>query len=490
MSTTVTLPSNRNANNRDKGARSAAATLSQQRKLKWGWVEIFLLIQLLSGALLLVPGAQSFRSIIRALPYVSSLGLLIYYFPRRSAGRYPRYGIFLIFVLVLLGINLVHPNTPIESGIAQFVFQLCIIAPAFWVRKVVHERAHLSRLLWIVFLANALGSVVGVLQVYYPDVFMPPEFSAQLADHDESYLQSLSYQGAEGQTIYRPAGLSDLPGGAANAGLFTALIGLSLAARSDIKKTYRGGCLMACVFGLVALYLTQVRSLFVMLVIGLITLSILALRQNKVKEAALVATFGVALVVGGFIWAVAIGGSTITDRFTGLYTTGISSSYQENRGYFIDETIDTYLPKYPLGAGLGRWGMMNKYFYHDSDVDTFPIYVEIQMTGWLLDGGVFMWLFYGSAIFSALFFSLTSLNKTFDPIISSSARTIFCIQLMIFGSSFSGPTFNTQLGIQFWLLTAALCGVVTSTQEKRRRYISLRNQDRPSGELLATPLLH
>ncbi|MGH9899760.1 MAG: hypothetical protein ACRD63_00640 [Pyrinomonadaceae bacterium] len=471
MSTAITL-----TNNRDGGIASAGSVVRQQRKLKWGFIEIFVLIQFLSGALLFLPGAQSVRLVIRALPYLSSLGLLIYYIPRRSPGRYPLYAVFLVFAVLLLFINLAHPNTPVESGFAQCIFQFSIMAPAFWVGKIVREREHLSRLLWIIFLANSLGAAVGVLQVYYPDLFLPSQFSSQLADNDESYLQSLSYTGAEGQTIYRPPGLTDLPGGAAIAGLFSALFGLSFAVRSDIRKHYRAACLAAAVVGMAALYLTQVRSLLVMLMIGLITLSLLALRQKKPVEAVLIVAFSAALVVGGFIWAVSVGGESISARFLDLYETGITSSYQANRGYFVNETIDTYLPKYPLGAGLGRWGMMSKHFYRGNHVDTNPIYVEIQMTGWLLDGGVFMWLFYGGAILCALFYSFTSLGKTSDPIISPAARIIFCFQLALFGMSFSGPTFNSQSGIQFWMLTAALFGVVTTSRERKTRLVSQRNR--------------
>ena len=52
-------------------AESTAETLP-----RWGWLEVFVLIQYLSTALLFLPGAQSYRFAIRALPYLSSLGLL------------------------------------------------------------------------------------------------------------------------------------------------------------------------------------------------------------------------------------------------------------------------------------------------------------------------------------------------------------------------------------------------------------------------------
>ena len=33
------------------------------------------------------------------------------------------------------------------------------------------------RLLWMLFASSALSSALGLLQVYYPDTFLPPEFS-------------------------------------------------------------------------------------------------------------------------------------------------------------------------------------------------------------------------------------------------------------------------------------------------------------------------
>ena len=44
----------------------------------WGWIELFAAIQLLWGVLLFIPGAQPYRMIVRALPYVVSLGALIF----------------------------------------------------------------------------------------------------------------------------------------------------------------------------------------------------------------------------------------------------------------------------------------------------------------------------------------------------------------------------------------------------------------------------
>src|SRR4051812_2206090 len=56
---------------------------------RWPWVELFVGVQFLWGALLFLPGSQAYRPIVRALPYVSSLALLVAYVPIRFQLRYP-----------------------------------------------------------------------------------------------------------------------------------------------------------------------------------------------------------------------------------------------------------------------------------------------------------------------------------------------------------------------------------------------------------------
>ena len=63
-----------------------------------------------------------------------------------------------------------------------------------------------------------------------------------------------------------------------------------------------------------------------------------------------------------------------------------------------EATVGELLSEFPLGAGVGRWGMMNVYFGNPAAFRAAPIYVEIQLTGWLIDGGIPMWLLYGGAV--------------------------------------------------------------------------------------------
>src|SRR5512141_1084997 len=63
-------------------------------------VDIFIAVQFLWGALLFIPGVQSYRALIRALPYVSSVALVVPYFTQRTPGvRHPGSASFLVAAL-------------------------------------------------------------------------------------------------------------------------------------------------------------------------------------------------------------------------------------------------------------------------------------------------------------------------------------------------------------------------------------------------------
>jgi hypothetical protein len=218
------VPRDVQANDPEEDEADVEETASHHRGL-WSdmrWMEIFLAIQFLWGALIFIPGSQPYRGVIRALPYVSGLGLMGFYLVRPFAGPRPRGGGLLVSALLLLVLNLLQPTSQLSAGIAQCVFQLSIAAPIFWAYKSINAPKQLERLLVFVFIANLASAALGILQVYYPDRFMPPQFSTQFT---EQYLSSLSYMGSDGRLIVRPSGLSDTPGGAALAGSLTALLG-------------------------------------------------------------------------------------------------------------------------------------------------------------------------------------------------------------------------------------------------------------------------
>src|SRR5262249_11973480 len=103
------------------------------------------------------------------------------------------------------------------------------------------------------------------------------------------------------------------------------------------------------------------------------------------------------------------------------------------------------------------WGMMTLYFADGANWQYPALHAEIQPTGWLYDGGVLMWLCYGGALWVAARYSYKLAVDPHDPL-SDFAEMGLVVQLLIIGLCFTGPVFNTQLGIMFWLTTAMLAG--------------------------------
>ena len=426
---------------------------------RWPVLEIFIATQLLWGALLFIPGAQSYRAVVRALPYVSSLLLLMLYWPKASTGlKSPASVPLLTGVLAVLALNLLHPTTQVAAGIAQCIFQLTIIAPAFWAWKAVHDTPRLTKLLELIFYLNALSAAIGILQVYFPDQFLPPQFSTVGLQLNAAWVESLSYTGADGRVIVRPPGLTDQPGGAAVAGAMAAILGLGL---SMLPGTIRKRPILigGAALGLAALYLTQVRSLVLMCIGAFAVMALIMFRRGRVATAAWVAGGGAALVLGSFLWAASVGGEQVQERFGSLAEKGAVQSFRENRGHFLSYTLGELLDEYPLGAGVGRWGMMYVYFGDPLDLASPPIYVEIQLTGWLLDGGILMWLFYGGALLVGVLSTLrVALHRTRNEV-ADLAAPVLAVQALIIGMSFAGPVFNTQMALMFWFIVSALHGV-------------------------------
>jgi hypothetical protein len=431
----------------------------------WGWAEVFILVQTVCGLGLFVPGVQSYRAVLRGLPYLSSALALAYYFRRPTGEPLHPSAKWLVASLGLLVVNLMHPTTHSLAGVGQVVFQLSIAAPALWMTRAVRSEAKLDRLLWVLFGASAASSVVGILQVYYPDVFLPPEFSGLGLELNPDLVSSLTYRGAGGRDIVRPPGLSDMPGGAAASAMMTMALGMAFAFRGPASLVVRAACVAAAAVGMTTLLLTQVRSMTLVAAGTVAVFALVRLRQGRAIAGAASLVLGAALVLGAYVWAVAVGGDSLSDRFTGLFDDGVVRTYQEQRGSVLTYTMSELLFSYPFGAGLGRWGMMQVYFGDGTMWDAPPIHVEIQPTGWLLDGGIPLWFLMGGAIAAGLRASYGVAVRAAGSM-QESATAALCMQLALLMICLTGPTFNTQLGIQFWALTAGLWGPVLAAAER------------------------
>jgi len=423
----------------------------------WGWVEIFLAIQLLWGAALFVPGAQAYRAVVRALPYLASAAALVYYFrvptgePLHASARW------ILAAFGVLALNLLHATTHSMAGMAQIVFQISIAAPIFWMARAVRTDTRVIRMVWLLFAASFLSSALGILQVYYPATFLPPEFSALGLERNPEIVSSLTYRGADGREIIRPPGLSDMPGGAAASAMVTVTLGLVLAFRRGLPVVWRSACVVAATIGMTALLLTQVRSLSLVAAGSVGVFALLRLRQGRAADGLVSLGVGAVLLAGAFIWAMAVGGDALIARFGGLVTNGVLHTFREQRGAVLTYTVSELLYEFPFGAGLGRWGMMQVYFGDGVLWQAPPIHVEIQPTGWLLDGGLPLWVAMAGAILLAVRTAyLVALRS--DGTLQDAATAIVCLQLTLLCLCLTGPVFNTQLGIQFWAVTGAVIG--------------------------------
>ena len=216
--------------------------------------------------------------------------------------------------------------------------------------------------------------------------------------------------------------------------------------------------------GLFCIYLSQVRSILALSAISMVFLALVLIRTAQIARLTMMVSSVTALFIATFSWAVAIGGQSTLNRITSLFAGSAHQVYQENRGHFLQDTINHLLPKYPLGAGLGRWGMMNNYFGDNTYLESQPIWVEIQWTGWLLDGGVPLILAYVAALYLA---GITAWKIAINRKLGDFALwggLVFAYNLGAIAITFNYPIFNSQGGMELWLLNGALFVAANNTK--------------------------
>jgi hypothetical protein len=175
---------------------------------------------------------------------------------------------------------------------------------------------------------------------------------------------------------------------------------------------------------------------------------------------------GITIVVGA-AWAVTIGGETVTERLRTLIEEDPQTVYYQNRGHFLEYTFRYALPRWPFGAGLGRWGMMNYYFGTADDPQSEPLWAEIQWTSWTYDGGAPLMLAYVVAIGIALWQSWKIGARRDNGDVGLWGAVIFAFNIGCLAVTFNYPIFMGQAGMDFWLLNAAL--FAAAQFEARRR---------------------
>jgi hypothetical protein len=423
-----------------------------------GFIEWFVVAQTAIPAILFLPGSQAVRLPVRIGTYALTLiGFAWWWMNRSQRLRHPAHR-WLWLALVYLGVMIFHPQTSSPlGGIAQTFLYFAVFSSVFWAPSFVDSPRKLVRLLALLLVCNGINSMVGVLQVYDPDRFMPRELS--FAFGDKNALAMVSYVGADGRVVVRPPGLFDTPGAVCGAGTIAALLGLVFALER-FAWWKRAAALLFALAGISAIYLSHVRANFVVVVGMMIVYAALLIVQGQRVRATAFAALCIGLVATGLIGASMVGGESIVDRFSSLLDRDPRSLYYESRGEHLTVGFRELWARYPLGAGLARWGMMRGYFGDPGNLDSTALWAEVQPNAWMVDGGIVLLSLYGVALLVTALFEWRLVAAIADHEDRRWAIVVAALNLGTLALIFSFVPFTTQVGLQFWFLEGALLGAM------------------------------
>jgi len=448
----------------EQGADEAAA----HERGWWpsGFAEWFAIGFTFLPALLYVPGSQPYRLIIRVAAYaVSLVAFAMWWFDRggRKATRHPAER-WLGFIAVWLAMGLANPGTPsFVAGVAQVTVNFAIFSPLFWVPGYVTRRHQLLRVLAVILVCNGVNSAVGVLQVYDPDRWMPKQLSANFTGPGgQDALAASTYVGPNGRPIVRPPGLFDTPGAVCSAGTLAAMLGLIFFVE-PLSWWRRLLSLGLAVLGMAAIYLSHVRSSFVVTLAMMAFYIALVTAQRQRKRAAGFVTLAVGTVAVALSVATVLGGQSVQERFMTLLADDPRTTYYESRGIQVEHAFSTLVEKYPFGAGLARWGMVSIYFGNDDSgaIDQDILFAEVQPSAWILDGGWPLLLMYSLALLVTVAFDLRLVQSLVDPVDRLLAAIVVATNFGTLAFVFTFVPFGTAAGMQFWFLEGALHGAMS-----------------------------
>jgi hypothetical protein len=200
------------------------------------------------------------------------------------------------------------------------------------------------------------------------------------------------------------------------------------------------------------IYLSQVRAMLVTLGIALFTLAVVLALTNRLGRLVVVVAISATLLIAGFSVALSLGGTSVTSRLETLTSGSATSVYYKSRGLFLEHTFGELLTEYPLGAGLGRWGMMSSYFGDPKRA----LWAEIQWTGWLFDGGILLLVLYPLAVVVAFWHAFKIARYSRNDDLGTWAALVAAYDVATIALIFSYPVFMSGTGLEFWLLNAAL----------------------------------
>lgn len=434
------------------------------KQLGWlpsGFIEWFAVGQTLLPALLFLPGSQVYRLPIRTGAYAVSLFAFgLWWFGRggRRRGKHPATG-WITLMVAWLALMMFHPDTGPLVGVAQIALYVAILCPVFWASSYVFNRQRLVRALVVLLACNGINSIVGVLQVYDPDRWLPRQLSGvYLGQGGDMMLASATFVGLHGRLIVRPPGLFDAAGAVAGAAMVATILGLVFCLE-PLALWKRGMSLGFALAGMSALYLSHVRAAFVMTLGMMVAYVVLLTMQNQKKRVMGFGVLSIGLVVIGLSIATTLGGDSVADRFETLLEGDPVDLYYQSRGIQVKSAMTELLDEYPLGAGLGRWGMLSFYFGENGPKAS-GLFAEVQPNAWMLDGGVPLVALYSLVLIVTLLGDLSLIRSLADPEDRLLATIVVAANVGTIGLVFTFVPFGTAVGMQFWFLEGMLRGAM------------------------------
>ena len=420
-------------------------------------VQSFVVFLLVCQVLLLSPDVAPVRLFVRVAAFGMSLGLLLLVKGARKRERHPA-STLVILTLGVVAVAIFHPDTTnLLAGIAQAALYASVMAPVFWVTRMDLDTRTLRQVVLIYWAFHTLSAALGVLQVYFPGHFQPP-ISSIILSKGRGYLESLMITTSTGQRVFRPMGLTDIPGGASISGLYAVLFGTGFfVTRRRIGMMALSALSMA--LGMTALYLSQVRAVLVMTGIAVaVVVAILAWRKDVARLGTLVGVV-LAVFIGGYGAAMSLAGPSVARRMASLTAARPGSVYYAERGHFLTDAFTRQLPSAPLGVGLGHWGMMATYFGGGGGDPSKAVWVEIQWAGWIVDGGAPLALFYFCSLVASLWMAwkvARGKKPPGYPELPFWGAVVLAHGMGALALTFSYPIFLSQPGMEFWMLNALL----------------------------------
>lgn len=445
-------------------ARRTPATASVRAEGGWGFLEFFVIFQVIAPALLFLPGTQMFRVPLRTLPFALSLFGLIFILREKENPRVHPVSVVLFLILAYVSVMVLHPATAsLNAGIAHVAMYAAIAAPVFWVPYLVRSDRQVFRVLAILLICNGINSVVGVLQVINPDRFLPQEYSTIV----EAQGGPLGYVTDEGKQVIRPPGLSDNPGAVCGPATTAALLGF-IALTLKLPTWMKGLSLGISAAGVAAIFLSHVRTNILILGGMVLVYALVLFLQRETRRGLLtLALAGITSLVA-FSAALALGGREVASRFASLLEEDPVTVYyyRSARGHMTVEDTARHIVDAPLGSGLARWGMMRNYFGSEDNPRSTPIWAEVQFVAWALDGGLPMILLYPLALLMVAYSELNLALRGPDLALRRMAAIIFAANLGVVALVLSYTPFMAQIGVMYWLMAGLLHGAMLTRRQR------------------------